>query len=116
VVLVRLDASAPEGEAAKTRPAILISNTTHATRVAISGHGTVIAVPLTSNVERVFPFQLELLDHDTLRTMGLRTPSKAQVEQMRSVSISRVLHVQGRVPGRVAWQLDELIKLHLSLS
>lgn len=116
VVTVSLGDTAAEGEAAKTRPAIVISNSAHASQVASGGRGTLVVVPVTSNVARVFPFQLALHDDDTLAAMGLTVPSKAQVEQMLSVSLARIRDVRGRTPAKTAWELDELIKLHLSLA
>lgn len=116
VVTVTLGETAPTGEAARTRPAIVISNSAHASQVALGGRGTLVVVPITSNVARVFPFQLGLNEEDTLAAMGLTAPSKAQVEQMLSVSIARVRDVRGRTPVRTAWELDERIKLHLSLA
>lgn len=116
VVTVRLGDTAPTGEAAKTRPAIVISNSAHASQVALSGRGTIVVVPITSNIARVFPFQLGLHAEDTLAAMGLTVPSKAQIEQMLSVSIARIHDVRGRTPAKTAWELDELVKLHLSLA
>ena len=116
VVTVSLDSVAPPGEAAKARPAIIVSNSTHAARVAIQGRGTVIVVPISSNVSRVFPFQLSLHDPDAMEAMGLTEPSKAQVEQLSSVAFTRITEIRGRTPNRLAWHLDELIKVHLALT
>lgn len=116
VVTVALAPSAASGEPARRRPAILISNSAHASRAAMSGIGTLVVVPITSNVSRIFPFQLGILEPDAMRAMGLSEPSKAQVEQMTSVAVPRILEIRGRTPSRAVWELDELIKLHLSLT
>ena len=46
---------------------------------------------------------------------GLKHPSKAQAEQIRSVSIGRVGPVVGRLPPDLIEQLDRAIRLHLAL-
>ncbi|MDA8061388.1 MAG: type II toxin-antitoxin system PemK/MazF family toxin [Actinomycetota bacterium] len=72
-------------EANKTRPAIVVSND-HADDVASRpGRGVVRVVPITSNVTRVFPFQVLL----PAGVSGLRAESKAQAEQMRSLPVER---------------------------
>lgn len=55
------------------------------------GRGVVTVIPLTSKTDRVLPFQVLLLATQT----GLAKDSKAQVEQIRSVSITRVVCPRG---------------------
>ena len=99
-------APARENEANYTRPAVVLTNN------AANANATVITVvPLTTNIERVYAFQL-LLPHQ--RT-DLNDDSKAQVEQLRSVALSRVLRRLGHVPEDLMAQLDERIRLHLAL-
>jgi mRNA interferase MazF len=110
---VRLTDLAPArpGEADKRRPAVIVSND-HANTVAAQlGRGVVAVVPITSNVDRVFPFQVLLPSHDT----GLRVDSKAQAEQVRSVSVERVGPAVGRLPTHLMTQLDAALRLHLDL-
>jgi mRNA interferase MazF len=110
---VRLTYLAParSGEADKRRPAVIVSND-HANTVAAQlGRGVVTVVPITSNVDRVFPFQVLLPSHDT----GLRVDSKAQAEQVRSVSVERVGPAVGRLPTHLMTQLDAALRLHLDL-
>ena len=76
-----------------------------------AGSGVVTVVPVTSNVARVFPFQVLLTSHET----GLRVDSKAQAEQIRSVSVERLGPVVGRVPIGEMAQLDAALRLHLQL-
>lgn len=53
--------SLPRGsEADKRRPAVLVSNNRANAMAARLGRGVVTVVPVTSNVERVFPFQVVL--------------------------------------------------------
>lgn len=98
-------------EADKRRPAVVVSNDrANATAVQL-GRGVVTVVPVTSNVTRIFPFQA-LLPAD--RT-GLRVDSKAQAEQVRSVTVERLGPVLGRVPSDVMSELDEALRVHLQL-
>jgi mRNA interferase MazF len=48
--------------------------------------GVVTVAPITSNVQRVFSFQVLLPAQST----GLRIDSKAQAEQVRSISVERL--------------------------
>ena len=68
-------------EAAKRRPAVIVSNDGANATASRLGRGVITVVPVTSNVDRVFPFQV-LLD---AATTGLERNSKAQAEQVRSV-------------------------------
>jgi mRNA interferase MazF len=98
-------------EADKRRPVVIVSNDRANFSAARSGRGVVTVVPVTSSVAKVYPFQA-LLPAD--RT-GLRVDSKAQAEQVRSVSIERIGPVLGRVPADVIAELDDALRLHLGL-
>lgn len=108
--LTDLDPARPS-EANKRRPAVIVSNDRANATAARLGRGVVTIVPITSTVTRVFPFQVLLPAHET----GLRVESKAQAEQVRSVSVERMGHVLGRVPTRLMTQLDDALRLHLQL-
>ena len=41
--------------------------------------------------------------------------SKAQAEQVRSVSVERIGPVTGRIPTHLLTQLDDALRLHLHL-
>ncbi|WP_174414996.1 type II toxin-antitoxin system PemK/MazF family toxin [Nocardia vinacea] len=97
-------------EVSKLRPAIVVSNDGANRRAEQLGRGVVTVVPVTSNTEKVFPFQVLLKD-----VPGLRVPSKAQAEQVRSVSVERVGRTLGRLPETLAAELDRALRLHLSL-
>jgi mRNA interferase MazF len=88
-----------------------VSNDRANAAAARLGRGGVTVVPVTSNVERVYSFQVLLPAADT----GLRQDSKAQAEQIRSVATERVGPVLGRVPSAVMAELDEALRLHLQL-
>ena len=98
-------------EVAKTRPAVIVSNDGANMRAARLGRGIVTVVPVTSNVDHVYPFQV-LLSADAT---GLSTSSKAQAEQVRSVSVVRVGGQVGVVLPSLMLEVDEALRLHLAL-
>lgn len=98
-------------EANKRRPAVLVSNDHANSTAARLDRGVVTVVPVTSTVERIFPFQVLLTAVET----GLRVDSKAQAEQVRSVAVERVGAAVGRVPPQVMAEVDEALRLHLQL-
>jgi mRNA interferase MazF len=108
--LVDLD-PARHGEANKRRPAVVVSNDRANATAARLGRGVVSVVPVTSKLTHIFPFQVALPAEET----GLRVDSKAQAEQIRSVSIDRLGPTLGRVPTYVMTQLDDALRLHLQL-
>jgi len=59
VVLVDLD-PAVGSEAARTRPAVIVSNATANLSAARTGHGVITVVPVASNISTVHPFQVLL--------------------------------------------------------
>ena len=110
IVLVDLE-PARGSEANKRRPAVLVSNDGANAVAQRLGRGVVTVVPVTSNVERTFPFQVLLPAQET----GLRLDSKAQAEQVRSVAVERVGPAVGRVPPTLMAELDKALRLHLQL-
>ena len=68
-------------------------------------------VPVTTNVDRVYPFQLLLPAEAT----GSARDSKAQAEEIRSVAIERVGQSCGSFPAALPQQLDRALRLHLAL-
>ena len=108
--LVDLD-PARGSEANKRRPAVVVSNERANSTATRLGRGVVTVVPVTSNTDRIFPFQALL----TAAATGLRQDSKAQAEQVRSIAVERVGAVLGQVPAQVMAQLDDALRLHLKL-
>jgi mRNA interferase MazF len=98
-------------EANKRRPAIVVSNDAANATAGRLGRGVITVVPVTSNVEQVYPFQVLLPAQDT----GLDRDSKAQAEQVRSVSIERIGNRLGVVPNAIMLKIDEVLRLHLAL-
>lgn len=98
-------------EADKRRPAVIVSNDRANLVAARLGRGVVTIVPITSSIERIFPFQVLL----TAASTGLSRDSKAQAEQVRSVSVERLGAALGQVPPEAMVRLDDALRLHLQL-
>jgi mRNA interferase MazF len=111
IYLVDLD-PARSSEANNRRPAVIVSADSLNRTVDRLGAGAVTIVPLTSNVSRVFDFQVLLPAAET----GLDEDSKAQAEQIRTVSFSRLgREPLGHLPGALMQKLDAALRLHLAL-
>ena len=110
IYLVNLD-PVKRGEANKQRPAVIVSNDGANAAAERSGHGVITIVPVTSMVERIYPFQVLI----PLNVAGLERESKAQAEQVRSISIERIGVVIGELPHALMEKLDEALRLHLAL-
>lgn len=108
--LVDLGQGAP-GEQTKVRPAVVVSNDGANTTAARLGMGVVTVAPLTSNVSRVYPFQVLVSAEES----GLDRASKVQAEQIRAVSVHRVLAKVGMIPRSLMLEVDEALRLHLAL-
>lgn len=109
-VLVSLD-PAVGAEAAKTRPAVIVSNNTANTVALRHDRATVTVVPVTSNVARVLPFQVLL----PAAVTGLGVDSKAQAEQVRTIAVAQIVRPVGWVSSELMGALDESLRLHLAL-
>ena len=99
------------GCAGKRRPAVVVSNDRANATASRLGRGVVTVVPVTSDIARVFAFQVAL----SARESGLRADAKAQAEQVLSVAVERVGPVLGRVPPALMGALDAALRLHLHL-
>ncbi|MGL5810409.1 MAG: type II toxin-antitoxin system PemK/MazF family toxin [Nocardioides sp.] len=98
-------------EADKRRPAVVVSNDRANATATRLGRGVVTVVPVTSNTDRIFPFQTLLPAVST----GLRRDSKAQAEQVRSIAVDRLGGVLGQLPPQLMTELDDALRLHLQL-
>ena len=103
--------SGMDGEATKSRPAVIVSNDGANSTGARLGRGALTVVPMTSSVDRIYPFQVLLSPKST----GLNQASKAQAEQVRTVSVDRVGERLGGVPAPLMLEIDDALRLHLSL-
>jgi len=98
-------------EANNRRPVVIVSNDQANRTAERLGRGVLTVVPVTSNVARVYPFQVLL----PAGTGGLRADSKAQAEQVRAVSFERMGELIGEVPELIMDEIDQALRLHLSL-
>ena len=98
-------------EARKRRPAVIVSNDGANAVAARLGRGVITVLPITSNIRRIFPFQVRLPAAAT----GMRQDSKAQAEQVRSVAVERLGERIGLVPAAIMLNIDEALRLHLAL-
>ncbi len=98
-------------EASKRRPAVIVSNDGANTTASRLDRGVITVVPVTSNVTRVYPFQMFLPASEC----GLRRDSKAQAEQVRAVTIERVGRRVGQLPAPLMSDLEDALRLHLGL-
>jgi mRNA interferase MazF len=99
------------GEAAKRRPAVIVSNDGANAMAARFELGMVTVVPVISNVDRVYPFQALV----SAETSGLEQDSKAQAEQIRTISVERIGDRVGYVPAQEMLDIDDALRLHLEL-
>jgi mRNA interferase MazF len=98
-------------EANKIRPAVIVSNDAANRAARRTGRGVVTVVPVTSNVGRLYPFQVLLAAAEC----GLAADSKAQAEQVRTVAASRLRKKVGALPREVLVRLDGALRTHLAL-
>jgi mRNA interferase MazF len=98
-------------EADKRRPAIIVSNDAANASAARLGRGVLTVVPITSSVERIYPFQVRLPEG----AGGLPRDSKAQAEQVRSIDAGRIGEQLGRLPDHLMSALDDALRLHLAV-
>jgi len=98
-------------EADKRRPAVIVSNDGANVAAERLGRGVLTVVPVTSNTDRVYPFQVLLASERT----GLSQDSKAQAEQVRAVALERIGEKVGAVPPELMVAVDEALRLHLAL-
>ncbi len=89
------------------RPVLIVSNDA-SNRAA----NTVTVLPITSNVSRVYPFEILL----SRKESGLPKPSKAQAQQIRTISKERVRGAAlGRLSATLMRKAGGAICLHLDL-
>lgn len=94
-------------EIAKRRPVLIVSND-------INNHAasTVTVLPITSNLNRVYPFEVLLQLSDS----GLPKPSKVQAQQVRTISKQRITgEMIGKLREELMQLVDAALKLHLAL-
>ena len=98
-------------ETLQRRPAVIVSNDRANAAATRLGSGVIAVVPLSSHVESVYPFQVYLAGGAS----GLPIDSKAQAEEVRSISIGRLGFRVGELQPAQLTRLDEALRLHLQL-
>lgn len=98
-------------ETSKIRPAIIVSNDAANMTAARLGRGVITVIPVTSNVRKVYEFQVFLPASET----GLARDSKAQAEQIRAVTPDQLGRIIGVIPLSLQAVLDTAIRIHLNV-
>lgn len=98
-------------EANQRRPAVIVSNDRANGVTERLRRGLDTVVPVSSNTDRIYPFQVLLPAPET----GLRVDSKAHAGQIRSVAAQRLIRRIGRVSAGEITDLDNELRLHLAL-
>jgi mRNA interferase MazF len=93
-------------EIRKVRPALVIS-----CDEASKYLKTVMIVPFTSKIEKVYPFDVFVGKNES----GLDFDSKLKIPQMRAVDKSRLKRHVGSLPEERLEEIEKAIKLHLSI-
>ncbi|PSB47903.1 MazF family transcriptional regulator [filamentous cyanobacterium Phorm 6] len=91
----------------KRRPVLVVSNDAN-NRAA----NTVTILPITSNITRVYPFEVLLNPEDS----GLSKPSKVQAQQVRTISKQRITSdAVGSLSEEIMQLVNAALKLHLDV-
>jgi mRNA interferase MazF len=93
-------------ETGKTRPALVLQND-----LANRSSPTVTVLPITSQVGRVYPFQVRI----AVGEGGLGQESKVLCEQIRTVSRQRLRQRLGELPPQRLEEVRQALDRHLWL-
>jgi len=105
VFLVNFDPTVG-AEAKKIRPALVVSNDVN------NAHSPIVSIsPITSNVTRVYSFEVKLPSGKG----GLKTDSKVMVNQTRAVDKARLVKKLGHLPQEFMAQIHQALRLHYEL-
>ena len=93
-------------EVKKARPAVVVSNDVN------NEHSPIISIaPITSNVSRVYLFEVEI----PAGTSNLTSRSKIMVNQTRAVDKVRLVQLIGSLPAALMAQVKAALKLHYDI-
>lgn len=90
----------------KTRPALIISN-----NINNQAAQTVTVIPLTANIEKVYPFETLLLSQES----GLPKDSKAKCNQIRTIDKRRLIKPIGRISTEKIKAIENSLRIHLGM-
>lgn len=96
-------------ETQKKRPVLILSNNANNKMAS-----TITIVPITSNVKKIYPFEV-LLEKDIT---GLSKDSKAQCHQIRTISKLRILKLKplAVITNGIMDKIVRALKLHLDIT
>ena len=106
IYLVNFDPSIGS-EVKKKRPALIISG-----NEANRHLKTVMVIPFSSKVERVFPFEVFV----KRESCGLDMDSKLKIPQMRAVDKERLIRYIGTIGEDIIYETEKAIRLHLDMA
>jgi mRNA interferase MazF len=93
-------------EAKKVRPAVVVSNDIN------NEHSPIVSIaPITSNVTRVYSFEVEI----PAETSSLTSRSKVMVNQTRAVDKVRLVQLVGSLPAELMVKVKAALKLHYDI-
>lgn len=72
---------------------------------------TVTVLPLTTSVEKVYPFEVLL----RLGVYGNREPAKVKANQVRTIDKRRLGRLTGLLSETIMRQVEKALRLHLGL-
>ncbi len=93
-------------EIGKTRPALVISNNR-----SNEFSSTVTVTPITSSVEKVYPFEVIILKTES----GLTSDSKIKCNQIRTVDKLRLLKPEGTLSPDKLKEVEKALLIHLDI-
>lgn len=94
-------------EIGKTRPGLVISNNRNN-----EFSGTITILPITSQTERIYPFEASLSRHEA----NLSKDSKVKCNQIRTVDKERLVKRLGTIPTQKLGEVEQALLIHLDLA
>lgn len=93
-------------EMKKTRPVIIVSNDRNN-----EFYDTVTVIPLTSNVQKVYPFEAYLSKSET----KLSKESKAKCDQVRTIDKKRIIKFLTAISEDKMKEVEKALLIHLGI-
>ncbi|MBI1870910.1 MAG: type II toxin-antitoxin system PemK/MazF family toxin [Chlamydiae bacterium] len=93
-------------ETGKIRPCLIVSN-----NVNNEEAGTVTVLPITSKVQKVYPFEVLI----KAKEGGLTSDSKVKANQIKTIDKSRIKNFLGVISSESLEKVEWAVKIHLGL-